>query len=96
MKYEFRKLILSAQAYLKGELDFSEVVNQTSELSEAIKYSDCDKRIKILANEWHDKARRVFPCIHPDTFKTITEEEYKTWMKEQLKVLNEEFEFENS
>jgi hypothetical protein len=96
MNHEFRRLILSAQAYLKGELNYFDVVIQTTKFGEAIKHADCDKRIKLLAAEWRDKAHRVSPGIHPDTFETITEEEYRAWVKVQLKVLNEEFEFENS
>ena len=88
---EFRELIRIAQGCLKGTEHYSDVCFQATRLSEALKYSVCDNRIKAFSDEWLSMSKKMMPGIIPEGTETVTEEEFIDWIEVQLRVLNEEF-----
>lgn len=93
---EFRTLIETAQDYLRGEKHFSEVCSKSSDFLFYTKQLDAPK-IRSIAEEWNLKALQVWDEWGKDqgnlkAEERISESEYKKWITNQLRVLNDEFE----
>lgn len=89
---EFRKLITFARKYLNGESNLHDLNVQSENAKNAMKYSVCDVRIKSIVNEFYENALKVSPGIHvAGTVEVISEEEFRDWLENRIKVLIEPF-----
>ena len=90
---EFRELIGIAQKYLKGDVHFSHICTKTADVLFFAKQLN-NPRIREIAEEWHRKSLQVWDewgSLKEN--ERITEEEYKEWIRVELSVINDEFDF---
>ena len=91
---ELRELIEVAQKYLKGDVHFSHVSAKTADVMFYAKQLD-NSRIRKLAEAWHRKSLQVWDEWGSlEESERITEDEYKEWVRSELSVIHDEFDFE--
>jgi hypothetical protein len=84
---EFKALIETARSLVAGKAHFSEVCVAAGAFDEAAKMYVVDPRVRQIASDWIDMARRVWP-EWDQVQDPVTPQEFQDWVQFQLSVFD--------